>query len=132
MWGQRITQQAARNHLNTPPVRQPMQRRMPVCRYQGAEFAAAAVEVRSDGSAAIQWPEGSMAAALDVESSMNGAYRLLAMYRSVTGAAASFDSNGGFVQYPTGSLMLVWNKKDGIGTCYGPDGAITHSFNSRK
>lgn len=102
------------------------------CRYAGNDTGPAAVDVRGDGSAAVQWPDGAMAASLDTETGMNAAYRVLAMYRSVVGVAASFDSNGGFVQYPDGSIMLVWNKKDGIGTCYAPDGSITHSFNSRK
>jgi hypothetical protein len=101
------------------------------CRYEHSTAAAAAVLVRSDGSAALQWPDGAMAATLDPEDSA-GSYRLLAMYRSVVGVAASFDSSGGFVQYPSGALMLVWNRKDGDGKCYLPDGTITHSFNSRR
>jgi hypothetical protein len=57
-------------------------------------------------------------------------YRMLAMYRSITGVAASFDSSGGFVQWPSGQLMLVWDKKDG--TAYAPDGRVTHSFTNRR
>jgi hypothetical protein len=103
-----------------------------VCRYEHST-AAAAVLVSSDGSAALQWPDGSMAATLDPDdSAAGGGYRLLAMYRSVVGVAASFDGSGGFVQHPSGALMLVWNKKDGEGKCYLPDGSITHSFNSRR
>lgn len=103
-----------------------------VRRYDADSGGTAAVTVRSDGSASLLWPDGSMAATLDAETGFDGAYRLLAMYRSIVGVAASFDSNGGFVQYPAGGLMLVWNKKDGIGTAYAPDGAVTHSFNSRR
>lgn len=103
------------------------------CRYEHSTAAAAAVVVRSDGSAALQWPDGAMAASLDPQADDSaGGYRLLAMYRSVVGVAASFDASGGFVQYPSGALMLVWNKKDGEGKCYAPDGSITHGFNSRR
>lgn len=110
---------------------------------------SAAVLIHSDGSASLTWPEGSMAATLDAEepppngsiASTGGSstasslplikgYRLLAMYRTITGVAASFDSSGGFVQWPNGQLMLVWNKKDG--TAYGPDGRVTHTFNNRR
>ncbi|WIA12131.1 hypothetical protein OEZ85_012204 [Tetradesmus obliquus] len=102
-------------------------------RYERSTAAAAAVVVRSNGSAALQWPDGAMAASLDPQADDSaGGYRLLAMYRSVVGVAASFDASGGFVQYPSGALMLVWNKKDGEGKCYAPDGSITHSFNSRS
>lgn len=101
--------------------------------------------VHSDGSASITWPEGGMAASLDAEEappagsigSGTGSstppikgYRMLAMYRSITGVAASFDSSGGFVQWPSGQLMLVWDKKDG--TAYAPDGRVTHSFTNRR
>jgi len=108
-----------------------------------------AVLIHSDGSASLSWPEGSMAATLDPEepppagsiASSSGfpsgssvapikGYRLLAMYRTVTGVAASFDSSGGFVQWPNGNLMLVWNKRDG--TAYSPDGRATHNFTSRR
>jgi hypothetical protein len=57
-------------------------------------------------------------------------YRLLAMYRSIVGVAASFDSNGGFVQWPNGQLMLVWDRKKG--TAYGPDGRTTHRFTNKR
>jgi hypothetical protein len=57
-------------------------------------------------------------------------YRLLAMYRSIVGVAASFDSNGGFVQWPNGQLMLVWDRKEG--TAYGPDGRATHRFTNKR
>lgn len=116
------------------------------CRYPTT--GSPAVLIHSDGSANVTWPEGSMAATLDPEeppvagsiastsSSSPGApapikgYRLLAMYRTITGVAASFDSTGGFVQWPNGQLMLVWNRKDG--TAYGPDGRVTHTFNNRR
>jgi hypothetical protein len=115
------------------------------CRYPAT--GSPAVLIHSDGSASLSWPEGSMAATLDPEnhvvpgsmastSSSAGApapikgYRLLAMYRTITGVAASFDSTGGFVQWPSGQLMLVWNRKDG--TAYGPDGRVTHTFNNRR
>jgi hypothetical protein len=52
------------------------------------------------------------------------------MHHTITGVAASFDSTGGFVQWPNGQLMLVWNRKDG--TAYGPDGRVTHTFNNRR
>ncbi len=57
-------------------------------------------------------------------------YRMLAMYRSITGVAASFDSSGGFVQWPSGQLMLVWDKKEG--KAYAPDGRVSHTFTSRR
>lgn len=107
--------------------------------------------IHSNGSASLTFPEGGMAASLDPEeapptggsrstssSSVSATsppiqgYRLLAMYRSITCVAASFDSSGGFVQWPNGQLMLVWSKKERQGTAYAPDGRITHTFSSRR
>lgn len=122
------------------------------CRYQAS--GSTAVLIHSNGSASLTWPEGGMAASLDPEEALQTGgtasstrstsssvsatsppiqgYRLLAMYRSITCVAASFDSSGGFVQWPNGQLMLVWSKKERQGTAYGPDGRITHTFSSRR
>jgi hypothetical protein len=126
-----------------------------LCRYEGSAWTASTIS--SDGSASLTWPEGAMAASLDPEepspagsiassggaplgsSSRVGAaavppilgYRMLAMYRSIVGVAVSCDSSGGFVQWPNGQLMLVWNKKEG-GTAYDPDGRVTHTFSSKR
>jgi hypothetical protein len=54
------------------------------------------------------------------------------MYRSITCVAASFDSSGGFVQWPNGQLMLVWSRKEREGTAYGPDGRVTHTFSGSR
>lgn len=59
-------------------------------------------------------------------------YRLLAMYRNVTGVAASFDSSGGFAQWPNGQLMLVWNKLKREGRAYNADGTTSCSFTARR
>lgn len=85
-------------------------------------------------------PPGSMASgSAGVSNSSSTAppirgYRLLAMHRNVAGAqlqvAASFDSNGGFVQYPNGQLMLVWDKKEG--TVYEANGRVTHKFTNKR
>ena len=112
-----------------------------MCRYTAS--GGSAVLIHSDGSASLAWPEGSLAVTLDVEEVVPASsrrpgtstppikgYRMLAMYRSITGVAASFDSSGGFVQWPNGQLMLVWDGKDG--KAYAPDGAVTHSFTNRR
>ncbi|KAF8071224.1 hypothetical protein HT031_001307 [Scenedesmus sp. PABB004] len=117
----------------------------PAPRYIGSTASGPAVLVRSDGSAALTWPDGSLAASLDAADDGAGggaaagaaaappaSYRLLAMHRSVLGVAASFDAGGGFAQYADGSLALVWSARDGGGTAYAPGGAVTHAFNTRR
>eukprot|EP00775_Hariotina_reticulata_P003626 gene3626-3888_t len=103
-------------------------------RYGAASCSSAAVVVRSDGSMSCTWPEGGLAVSLDPEEQGGRSigYRLLAMYPTGSCVAVSFDSSGGFVQYPGGQLMLVWSRKDGGGTCYAADGTITHTFSSKK
>jgi hypothetical protein len=87
--------------------------------------------VRSDGSASLLWPDGSVAVTLDIADS-GGGYRLLAMHKSVVCVAASWDSNGGFAQWPNGALALVWGNKDGSGAAYGPDGGARRALQRRR
>lgn len=74
----------------------------------------------------------SVSADADAAGGGAGTFRLLAMYRSAACVAASFDAGGGFAQYPSGGLMLVWNRKDGCASCYDSSGRPTHSFNTRR
>lgn len=92
-----------------------------------------AVLVRSDGTAALNWPSGDLAASLDIDETEGcRGYRLLAMYKSSGNVCVSFDLLGGFVQHPTGSLMLVFNKKDGTGKAYTANGDITDRWQVKR
>ncbi|KAG2484683.1 hypothetical protein HYH03_016512 [Edaphochlamys debaryana] len=54
-------------------------------------------------------------------------YKMMAMYRA-GGVAVSWEEAGGFVQYPNGGLMLLYNKTTGAGSCYSPAGEITRRW----
>ncbi len=96
-----------------------------------------AVAVRRDGSAAAYWPSGDMAVTVDAEygsgtgqpaedagrestaaDTAPSSYRMMAMYRTGSGVAVSWDATGGFVQYPTGGLMLMYSSTNGTGKLY--------------
>ena len=83
------------------------------------------LNVRSDGSALVYWPSGTIAATLDPEDAVTTSkYRLLAMYAPSGNVAATFDSAGGFLQHASGALMLVWNRRDGQGSLYDAEGSL--------
>lgn len=101
-----------------------------------------AVVVRRDGSAAAFWPGGDMAVTVDAEygsatvATASGpsdssdddegggreggraaapvSYRMMVMYRA-GGVAVSWDAQGGFAQYPSGGLMLIYSRGTGSG-----------------
>ncbi|GFR51360.1 hypothetical protein Agub_g13784 [Astrephomene gubernaculifera] len=54
-------------------------------------------------------------------------YKMMVMYRA-GGIAVSWDAAGGFVQYPSGGLMLMYSRTTGSGTCYSPSGDITRRW----
>lgn len=101
-------------------------------RYGGSPDAPPAVTVRSDGSASLLWPEGGVACTLDRAPDAGGGYRLLAMHRSVVCVAASWDSGGGFAQWPNGGLALVWGEKDGSGAAYEREGGARRALRRRR
>ncbi|GIL71140.1 hypothetical protein Vretifemale_1751, partial [Volvox reticuliferus] len=125
-------------------------------KYPAQRGGGKAVVVRRDGSAAAFWPGGDMAATIDAEysnayatlmgsseGSSDGndesdgsgsrasvtpvSYKMMVMYRA-GGVAVSWDAMGGFVQYPSGGLMLIYSRSTGSGTCYSPSGEITRRW----
>ncbi len=54
------------------------------------------------------------------------------MFRGGGSVAASYDGSGGFVQHPSGGLMLLFNRKDGTGTAYSSGGQITARWHTKK
>lgn len=115
-----------------------------------------AVVVRGDGSACVYYPSGDLAASLDPDNTTSsstgrasggggkadgsrgssaggGRFRLLAMYAGSNGnVAASYDSGGGFVQYPSGALALLVSGSSGLGTHYNPGGAVLRRWHLRR
>ncbi|GLI58443.1 hypothetical protein VaNZ11_000066 [Volvox africanus] len=125
-------------------------------KYPAQRGGGKAVVVRRDGSAAAFWPGGDMAVTVDAdygsayatlagssEGSSDGSgeadcscgrasvapvsYKMMVMYRA-GGVAVSWDIMGGFVQYPSGGLMLIYSRSTGSGTCYSPSGEITRRW----
>ncbi|GIL46629.1 hypothetical protein Vafri_3582 [Volvox africanus] len=125
-------------------------------KYPAQRGGGKAVVVRRDGSAAAFWPGGDMAVTVDAEygnayatlagsseGSSDGSgeadgsssrasvapvsYKMMVMYRA-GGVAVSWDTMGGFVQYPSGGLMLMYSRSTGSGTCYSPSGEITRRW----
>ncbi len=70
-----------------------------------------AVRACKDGSVTVQWPSsGDIAITVDADHShAPPTYRMLAMYRHTCGVAASWDQNGGFIQYPNGTVCMNYS-----------------------
>ncbi|EFJ51758.1 hypothetical protein VOLCADRAFT_87559 [Volvox carteri f. nagariensis] len=126
-------------------------------KYPAQRGGGKAIVIRRDGSAAVFWPGGDMAVTVDAEygsayatapassegSSDDGggevadgggrasvepvSYKMMVMYRA-GGVAVSWDAQGGFVQFPSGGLMLMYSRSTGSGTCYSPSGEITRRW----